>query len=68
MYDHLNDFEKALAKFGDHVVIITGLEVGGKITQDDAYKQIKELYKDIKKLYKENKKAGKDDRSSNENL
>jgi hypothetical protein len=55
MYENLNEFERALAKFGDQVAIVAGLEVSGKITQEAAFDQIKSLYKNVKKLYKKNK-------------
>jgi ABC-type sugar transport system substrate-binding protein len=58
-YDTLNEFERALARFGDKVDLIVGLEIGGKIDADEAYKQIKEMMKDLKKLRKQHK-VGKD--------
>jgi coenzyme F420-reducing hydrogenase beta subunit len=59
-YETLTEFERALARFGDKVDLIVGLEIGDKITADEAYKQIKEMMKDLKKLRKENIKSGKD--------
>ena len=50
-YD-LTEFEKGLGNFSDRVEIIVALEIGDKITADDAYKMIKEEYKKIKKLRK----------------
>lgn len=55
MYENLTIFERALARFGDKVDLIVGLELGDKITSDEAYKQIKELYKELKKLHKEDR-------------
>jgi hypothetical protein len=55
MYENLTEFERALARFGDKVDLIVGLELGDKITQEEAYQQIKELYKDLKKLRKREK-------------
>jgi hypothetical protein len=49
---NLNKFEKELGKFSDKVDILVGLEMGGKITPEDAYQQIKEMYKELKKLRK----------------
>ena len=46
MYEELTTFEKQIAQFGDKVQLIVGLEVGGKIHADDAYRQIKDLVKD----------------------
>jgi hypothetical protein len=53
MYD-LSDFEKGMGNFSDRIEIIVGLEIGGKISSDDAYKMIKEEYKKLKKLRKGN--------------
>jgi hypothetical protein len=50
-YD-LTEFEKGLGNFSDRVEIIVALEIGDKITADEAYKMIKEEYKKIKKLRK----------------
>jgi hypothetical protein len=47
MYD-LNAFEKELLAFSNRVDIIVGLEMGKKLSQDDAYREIKSLYKKLK--------------------
>jgi len=52
MYETLTEFERALARFGDKVALIAGLEIADKISPEDAYQQIKELYKELKKLRK----------------
>ena len=52
MYETLTEFERALARFGDKVSLLAGLEVGGKITAEEAYQEIKKLYKNIKKVRK----------------
>ena len=52
-YD-LTDFEKAMALFANRVGIIVNLEVGDKMTPEEAYKQIKQEYKQLKKLHKKN--------------
>jgi len=52
MYEDLTYFEKTLARFGDRVELIVGLELGDKLSKDQTYEQIKELYKDLKKIYK----------------
>ena len=54
MYE-LTEFEKQLAKFADRVDIIVGLEIGDKLTPEEAYQQIKGLMKDLKKLRKAEK-------------
>jgi hypothetical protein len=55
MYENLTEFERALARFGDKVGLIAGLEISDKITQEEAYLQIKELYKELKSLRKSEK-------------
>lgn len=55
MYDELTVFERALARFGDKVGFIAGLEIADKISPEDAYQQIKILYKELKSLRKEEK-------------
>ena len=52
MYEELTQFERALARFGDKVALIAGLEIANKITPEDAYQQIKTLYKELKSLRK----------------
>ncbi|HRD41931.1 MAG TPA: hypothetical protein PLI52_04125 [Prochlorococcaceae cyanobacterium AMR_MDS_5431] len=52
MYETLTEFERALARFGDKVALIAGLEVSDKISPEEAYQQIKTLYKELKKLRK----------------
>lgn len=52
MYNDLTDFERALARFGDKVALIAGLEIADKIKPEDAYQQIKTLYKELKSLRK----------------
>lgn len=61
MYETLTEFERALARFGDKVALIAGLEISDKITPEEAYQQIKELYKELKTLRKvEKNNWGKD--------
>jgi hypothetical protein len=52
VYNNLSEFERALARFGDKVGLIAGLEIVDKISPEDAYRQIKELYKELKQLRK----------------
>ena len=54
-YDDLSIFERALARFGDKVGLIAGLEIADKISPEDAYQKIKELYKELKSLRKQEK-------------
>jgi hypothetical protein len=55
MYETLTEFERALARFGDKVALIAGLEISDKISPEQAYQEIKELYKELKKLRKSEK-------------
>ena len=55
MYESLTVFERALARFGDKVGLIAGLEIADKMSPEDAYQQIKELYKELKNLRKKEK-------------
>ena len=52
MYENLTDFERALARFGDKVALIAGLEISNKMNAEDAYQEIKTLYKELKSLRK----------------
>ena len=54
-YETLTEFERALARFGDKVQLIVGLEVGDKMSPEAAYQEIKEMMKDLKKLRKKEK-------------
>jgi hypothetical protein len=55
MYELLSEYERALARFGDKVGLIAGLEISDKMSPEDAYQQIKELYKELKNLRKKEK-------------
>ena len=52
MYEDLDGFERALSYFGNRVEVICAMELGGKISAEDAYQQIKEEIKDLKKIRK----------------
>lgn len=52
MYETLTEFERALARFGDKVALIAGLEISDKMSPEQAYQEIKELYKELKQLRK----------------
>ena len=56
MYD-LTPFEKDLAAFADRIEIIVGLEIGDKLSEKEAYKEIKLLMKDLKKSRKQHKEV-----------
>jgi hypothetical protein len=52
MYETLTEFERALARFGDKVQYIVGLEISNKMSPETAYKEIKDMMKELKKLRK----------------
>ena len=56
MYEDLTQYERALARFGDKCALIAGLEITNKITQEQAYQEIKELYRELKKLRKKERR------------
>lgn len=56
MYEDLSAFERELARFGDKVQLIVGLEIGDKMTPEVAYQEIKDMMKELKKLRKKEKK------------
>ena len=69
MYSQLNDFEKALAHFGTRVEVITAMEMGGRISSEDAYQMIKEERKLLKKVRKKwNKKQEKQENQEEESI
>ena len=55
MYENLTDFEKKLGVFSDKIGVIVGLELGDKITPEEAYQEIRTLYKELKELRKQEK-------------
>jgi hypothetical protein len=55
VYEDLTKFERALARFGDKVQYVVGLEIGNKISPETAYQEIKEMLKELKKIRKEEK-------------
>ena len=57
MYENLSEFERALARFGDKVGLIAGLEISEKISPEDAYQEIKALYRELKSLRKAERDA-----------
>ena len=55
MYEELTVFERALARFGDKVQLIVGLEISNKMSPELAYQEIKDMMKELKKLRKKEK-------------
>ena len=56
MYEELNCFEEALKHFGTRVEVICAMELGGRITAEEAYQMVKEELKEVKKCRKIYKK------------
>ena len=56
MYEELDTFERALQHFGTRVEVYTCMEMGGKISAEEAYQQIKEELKELKRVRKSWKK------------
>jgi hypothetical protein len=52
MYEDLTVFERALARFGDKVQYVVGLEISNKMSPELAYQEIKDMMKELKKLRK----------------
>ena len=59
MYESLTEFERALARFGDKVQLIVGLEVSDKMSPEVAYQEIKDMMKELKKLRKKERNVRK---------
>tara|TARA_B100002019_G_C21181643_1_gene554033 strand:- start:424 stop:609 length:186 start_codon:yes stop_codon:yes gene_type:complete len=57
MYDDLDTFERALQHFGTRVEVITAMEMGNRISTEDAYQMIKNEVKDLKKVRKKQQKS-----------
>ena len=57
MYGELDTFERALQHFGTRVEVIAAMEMGGRISPEDAYQMIKEERKLLKKVRKKWNKA-----------
>ena len=56
MYEELDTFERALQHFGTRVEVIAAMEVGDRISAEDAYQMIKDELKELKKVRKSWKK------------
>ena len=57
MYEELNCFEEALKHFGTRVEFAIAMEMGRKLSPDQAYKLIKDELKELKKCRKNFKKG-----------
>ena len=56
MYEELDTFERALQHFGTRVEVIAAMEMGDRISAEDAYQMIKEELKELKRVRKSWKK------------
>ena len=56
MYEELDTFERSLQHFGTRVEVVAAMEMGGRISAEEAYQQIKEELKELKKVRKSWKK------------
>ena len=56
MYEELDTFERALQHFGTRVEVVAAMEMGGRISAEEANQQIKEELKELKKVRKSWKK------------
>lgn len=54
MYE-FNEYDNVLREFEHRVSVIVNMEIGDKITPEQAYKKIKESYSDLKKYRKKHK-------------
>jgi hypothetical protein len=52
MYEELDCFEEALKHFGTRVEVICAMELGGRISAEDAYQMVKEELRAVKKCRK----------------
>ncbi len=52
MYEELNCFEEALKHFGTRVEFICAMEMGRKLSPEEAYQMIKQEQKELKKCRK----------------
>jgi hypothetical protein len=52
MYEELDTFERALQHFGTRVEVIAAMEMGNRISAEDAYQMIKDELKELKKVRK----------------
>ena len=65
MYETLTEFERALARFGDKVQLIVGLEISNKMSPETAYQEIKDMMKELKKLRKIEKENWEQNETTN---
>jgi|TARA_B100000073_G_scaffold138976_1_gene114235 cellobiose-specific phosphotransferase system component IIA len=52
VYSNWSKFERSLMHFGTRVEMITAMQMANKMSEEEAYQQIKAMYKDLKKAHK----------------
>ena len=56
VYENMNELERGLRDFGTRVDVIWAMEMAGKISEEDAYQEIKSLCKELKQIRKSYRK------------
>lgn len=56
VYENMNELERGLRDFGTRVDVICAMEMAGKISEEDAYQEIKSLCKELKQIRKSYRK------------
>ena len=51
-YGDWNEFERSLMYFGTRIEVIMAMQMADKITEEEAYQQVKSMYKELKKAHK----------------
>ena len=52
VYSNWNEFERSLMHFGTRTEVIMAMQMADKITEEEAYQQVKAMYKELKKAHK----------------
>ena len=56
VYENMNELERGLRDFGTRVDVICAMEMAGKISEEDAYQEIKSICKELKQIRKSYRK------------
>ena len=51
-YPDWNEFERSLMHFGTRIDVIMAMQMADKISEEEAYQQVKAMYKELKKAHK----------------
>ena len=65
---NFDDYKDPFRAFNIHMSIICDLEQGGKISEDEAFSQIKSLYKQFKYFYKHGYTKPKKENDGRDNI